>query len=84
MGSRRSEISLKLKNSGWYEMPILANNISFRIHSKPIHETFASLRSQRDCAKHTSPISGYEGGLGPRYSFMSVSMRDARNTVVLE
>ena len=61
-----------------YETHGLAGNVPLRVHKDPFSETVGALRAQRDWTKLVSPVYGYKGGLGDRYSFMRVTVPECR------
>jgi hypothetical protein len=61
-----------------YETHGLAGNAALRIHKDPFSEIVGAMRAQRDWTKLVSPVYGYKGGLGDRYSFMRVTVPECR------
>ena len=57
-----------------YETEGLCKGIPLRVHNSPHLEEIGSLRAQEDWRKLVGPLESYRGGLGPRYSFMSVAV----------
>lgn len=52
----------------------LAEGIPVRVHREACREIEGSLRAQKDWSKHVKPMASYRGGLGDRFSLMSVSI----------
>ena len=52
----------------------LCNGLPLRMHRDTFAEIKGSLRAQKDWSEHVRPVNGYEGGLGPRFSFMQVTV----------
>ncbi|RAH62626.1 fusicoccadiene synthase [Aspergillus piperis CBS 112811] len=52
----------------------LAHGIPLRVHREGHRETKGALRAQADWNRLVSPIKGYNGGLGHKYSFMQVTV----------
>ena len=57
-----------------YDLEGLCDGIPLRIHKHADFEDIGAIRAQEDWRKHVSPVEGYRGGLGPRFSFMAVSV----------
>lgn len=57
-----------------YETEGLCDGIPLRVHKYPDLEDMGSLRAQEDWTEHVGPVDNYRGGLGPKYSFMAVSV----------
>lgn len=52
----------------------LCNGLPLRMHRDTFAEIKGSLRAQKDWSEHVRPVNGYKGGLGPRFSFMQVTV----------
>jgi fusicocca-2,10(14)-diene synthase/ophiobolin F synthase len=52
----------------------LCDGIDLRQHNYTYLEDRGAIRAHEDWAKYIGPVTGYRGTLGPRYSFMSVSV----------
>jgi hypothetical protein len=57
-----------------YETEGLCDGISLRVHGYADLEDVGTIRAQEDWRKHIGPLEYYRGGLGPKYSFMAVSV----------
>jgi hypothetical protein len=57
-----------------YDLEGLCDGIPLRIHKHADLEDIGAIRAQEDWRKHVSPVHSYRGGLGPRFSFMAVSV----------
>jgi hypothetical protein len=61
-------------NNDQYEDDGLANGIQLRMHKDSHKEIASTLRLQRDWNQLVSPVREYHGGLGDRFSFISVTV----------
>ncbi|GKZ75836.1 hypothetical protein AnigIFM56816_003292 [Aspergillus niger] len=61
-------------SSDTYDDRGLAHGIPLRVHLEGHREVKGSLRAQADWNHLVSPIKSYNGGLGPKYSFMQVTV----------
>lgn len=52
----------------------LAEGIPLRVHKDAFKETDGTLRAQKDWSENVSPLHEYKGGLGERFSLMSVAV----------
>ena len=52
----------------------LAEGIPLRIHKDSCKEIEGTLRAQKDWHENVSPLNNYKGGLGDRFSLMSVAV----------
>jgi hypothetical protein len=57
-----------------YDLEGLCDGIPLRVHNHADLEDIGAIRAQEDWRRYVSPMSHYRGGLGPRFSFMSVSV----------
>lgn len=57
-----------------YETEGLCEGIPLRVHKHPHLEDIGTLRAQEDWRRLVGPVDNYKGGLGPKYSFMSVAV----------
>lgn len=57
-----------------YRTDGLSLNIPLRIHLDPYKEIFGALQAQRDWNQQVCPLGEYQGGLGPLYSFIRVTV----------
>ena len=57
-----------------YDTEGLCEGIPVRRHVAADLEEIGTFRAQEDWRHHVGPMGGYKGGLGPRYSFMTVSV----------
>ena len=57
-----------------YETEGLCDGIPVRRHNYPDLETTGTIQAQRDWARLVAPLENHNGGLGPRYNFMAISM----------
>lgn len=57
-----------------YETEGLCRGISLRRHRDPLSEIKGATRAQQDWNKLVSPVVNYQGGLGPDYSFIRVTV----------
>ncbi|KAF2866148.1 isoprenoid synthase domain-containing protein [Massariosphaeria phaeospora] len=57
-----------------YDLEGLCDGIDLRCHKYQDFEDIGTLRAQEDWRKWVGPVDMYRGGLGPKYSFMSVSV----------
>jgi hypothetical protein len=57
-----------------YETQGLCDGLPIRKHVAPHAEEIGSFRAQEDWNRLVSPISNFNGGLGPIHSFMAVSL----------
>lgn len=64
----------KLIDPSTYETEGLCDGIPLRAHLSRELEDIGTIRAQQDWNKYVGPINQYEGGLGPQYSFMTVSV----------
>lgn len=60
--------------SSTYETEGLCNDISLRVHTYPDLADVGALRAQEDWKRFVGPLCNYNGGLGPKYSCMAVSV----------
>jgi hypothetical protein len=49
-------------------------HVPLRIHEDPDKEISGALKAQRDWDEQVGPLKGYQGGLGPSYSFIRVTV----------
>jgi hypothetical protein len=61
-------------DSSTYETEGLCDGIPLRLHMFPDLEDVGTFRAQEDWSRFVSPVDNYRGGLGPKYSFMAVSV----------
>jgi hypothetical protein len=61
-----------------YRTDGLALFIPLRMHRDLYKEIAGALMAQEDWNKHVEPVRGYLGGLGPVYSFVSVTIPECR------
>jgi hypothetical protein len=52
----------------------LCEGIPLRVHRNPGLEDIGTLRAQEDWRKYVGPVKDYRDGLGPRWSFMAISV----------
>lgn len=57
-----------------YETHGLDHGIQLRVHQDTDKEVKGALRAQRDWTNNVSPVHGYNGGLGPSYSFICATV----------
>ena len=57
-----------------YDTEGLCEGIPVRRHVAADLEEIGTFRAQEDWRHHVGPMGEYKGGLGPRYSFMTVSV----------
>ena len=57
-----------------YDTEGLCEGIPVRRHVAADLEEVGTFRAQEDWRQHVGPMGDYKGGLGPRYSFMTVSV----------
>lgn len=57
-----------------YRTEGLCDGIPLRLHNDSVKEIMGAIRAQRDWAKFVGPLGHYNGGLGERYSFVSVTV----------
>lgn len=57
-----------------YDTEGLCEGIPLRVHKYPDLEDIGTLRAQEDWRRSVGPVENYKGGLGPKYSFMSVAV----------
>ena len=57
-----------------YETEGLCDGIPLRLHMYPDLEDVGTFRAQEDWKSFVHPVDNYRGGLGPKYSFMAVSV----------
>lgn len=60
--------------SSTYETEGLCDGICLRKHKEHFKEISGVLRAQKDWAKHVDPLNHYKGGLGPKYSFVQITV----------
>ena len=60
--------------SSTYETEGLCDGFSLRKHKEYFKEISEALRAQGDWAKRVSPLNHYKGSLGPKYSFLQVTI----------
>jgi hypothetical protein len=53
---------------------LVSTYIPLRRHKDAHSEVRGTLRAQLDWARHVSPVKGYNGNLGDRFSFMEVTV----------
>lgn len=64
----------KIVNPALYETQGLCDGIDVRMHTETDREDRGAIRAHQDWNQHVSPIKGYKGTLGPKWSFMTVSV----------
>ncbi|KAH7026801.1 fusicoccadiene synthase [Macrophomina phaseolina] len=57
-----------------YETQGLCDGIDVRMHNETYREDRGAIRAHQDWNQHVSPMKGYKGTLGPKWSFMTVSV----------
>lgn len=57
-----------------YDLEGLCDGIPLRVNRHADLEDIGAIRAQEDWSKHVNPVKSYRGGLGPRFSFMAVSI----------
>jgi hypothetical protein len=61
-------------DSSTYETEGLCNDIPLRVHTCSDLADVGALRAQEDWKRFVGPLCHYNGGMGPRYSCMAVSV----------
>lgn len=61
-------------DNGSYRDDGLSNGIPLQVHRQQHLEVQGTMRAQEDWNTFVSPITGYRGGLGDRFHFMSVTI----------
>ena len=61
-------------NKTLYDTDGLGIDVPLRLHNSWDEETKGTLQMQDEWSQHVCPASGYKGGLGPRYHFMSATI----------
>lgn len=57
-----------------YETQGLCDGLALRAHLRPDLKDYGTLRAQEDWKKHIKSMEQYKGGLGPQFSFVTVSV----------
>jgi fusicocca-2,10(14)-diene synthase len=68
----------KVVNPDTYSTDGLCDGIPLRVHKDLNCEVKGALRCQKDWSEGVSPIANYKGTLGPRFSFVSACIPEAR------
>lgn len=63
----------KLIAASTYNSGGLTGGIELRRHIRPLSEDVGTIRAQEDWNRLVSPLKGYTGGLGPRWSVMQLA-----------
>lgn len=61
-------------DTGCYDPEGLCNGIPLRVHKYADLEDIGAIRAHEDWRKYVGPVEEYHGGLGPRFSFITVSI----------
>jgi hypothetical protein len=61
-------------DTGSYDTQGLCDGLSVRMHNYPELEVTGTKEAQIDWERLVSPLYQHEGGLGPKYGFMMMSM----------
>jgi hypothetical protein len=56
----------------------LSFDVPLRIHRDLYKEELGALQAQRDWDEQVGPLNGYQGGLGPAFSFIRVTVPECR------
>jgi hypothetical protein len=68
----------RLVDPATYQTDGLALKTPLRMHRDPYKEVTGALKAQKDWDKQVGPLRGYSGGLGPLYSFVSITIPECR------
>ena len=63
-----------VENPSTYDTEGLCEGIPLRRHVAADLEEIGTFRAQEDWRRYVGPMDDYKGGLGPRFSFMTVSV----------